>query len=1596
MIAKKFFNILGAFLLSLIGLILLIAVLINIPVVQNWLVKKITTRLAKELNTTVQIRHIDFNLALFNKMVLEGTLVKDHLKDTLLYAGKVNVRVTDWFFLQDTIVLKYIGLEDATVKMHRVDSVWNYKFLIDYFSGGSSGKKKSTINLDLKVVELDNINFSRKDEWRGENMVLHLRSMDLVAREINMAEKNIAINSINLAEPYFSIYNYPGRRPPRPPAIKEYNGLVFDTALKWNPDGWNMSIRSVTVSDGIFRTGSKSNRQPYYYFDGQNIAFSQINSTFNNISFKKDTLSANVLLSTRERSGFVIKSLSANLKMQPQGMEFASLDIQTNKSRLRNYFSLTYNEFNDMSDFIEKVKMEGVFKNSELESDDIAFFAPDVKSWKKRIFIAGNVKGTITNLSSKNLVVRAGNNTFLKGDLKIVGLPVIDKTFIDFKANEFRTTYADAVAFIPRLKKIDDPRIDRLQHLQFKGYFTGFMHDFVTYGTLQTTLGTVVVDANMRLSPKGATTYSGKIATAGFDIGRLLDNRQLGRIAFKGTLAGNGFNYKAMQANLDGNVQSIDFNNYRYSNIKVKGQVAKKLFNGDFVVNDTNLSAHLTGLVDLSKAEPRFDFTAVINKSNLKKLKLYKDDVDFNGNLLVNFTGSTIDEFEGLAKISNASVYKDGQRISFDSLSVESKRMGTSKSIEVLSNEMHALLVGEFSIKELPDAFQIFLNRYYPNYINPSRRKLTNENFSFVVTTKKIDDYLRLLNPDLKGFNFSSVSGRINLLENLFDLDAEVPEFSYKNISFFNVDLKGRGNLDTLALNGKVGDVFVNDSLHFPGTEITIQSSQDLSKVNITTSANQTLNAANISGQVYTMKNGVRILFNPSTFDINGKKWTIDKDGELILSKELVTTEGIRIYNEDQEIFINSVPSSIGNSTDLTLALKKINIGDFTPFFTKDYRLEGLLSGTVDLLDPFGDLHVDIKAEANQFRLDDDSLGTIRINSDYSRLTGKINASVISNNEHYNFDLNAVINVLDSAKENIDLGFNLRNTSIHLLGKYLSGIFTRLEGNATGNLRVVGPSRNLKYIGDLQLTDGGMMVNYTKCYYKIPSAHVILNDGSIDFGSFTIRDTLNNSAEITTGRLAHHAFKDLVFDFRLRSNQLLLLNTSASDNNQFYGSVIGKVNMSFTGPLEDMKMDIKGEPTDTSNIYLPIGSSRESGDAGFIVWKVYGREMQDQDLKFRESNLTVSLDVTANKFANIFVILDDLTGDIISATGTGNLKVQAGTREDMSMSGRFNIERGNYTFTFQSIKRNFRLREEAGSYISWNGDPTAATIDIEAEYEADNVRFSDLLNGSSLAAATSDENVKRYRGKVLVIATLTESLTKPDIAFRIELPQNSPIRSSQDVATIFSFIENDKNELNKQVSFLILFNTFGPYTGGGANSSGTGDLANKALEGIVVNSISGFLSSILTKEFSDILQNIFKDKSLKVNINASLYSGTNLIDNYNPNQVTLPDRTNFNLSIGKSFFNERLTFIVGGALDFGLTTQQNQPAGLPFLPDVTAEWRLTPDGKFRLTFFYRENYSYLGLGSGTGKQNRSGSSISFRKEFDRIGEMFKKKKRLNL
>jgi hypothetical protein len=351
------------------------------------------------------------------------------------------------------------------------------------------------------------------------------------------------------------------------------------------------------------------------------------------------------------------------------------------------------------------------------------------------------------------------------------------------------------------------------------------------------------------------------------------------------------------------------------------------------------------------------------------------------------------------------------------------------------------------------------------------------------------------------------------------------------------------------------------------------------------------------------------------------------------------------------------------------------------------------------------------------------------------------------------------------------------------------------------------------------------------------------------------------------------------------------------------------------------------------------------------------------------------------------VVIDPLTKDIIKANGRGNLHINVGTSKDLTITGRYEIDKGSYNFTFQSlIRKPFTFNEDADNYIQWTGDPYNADISVEAVYEAENVRFSDLgLSSDNGGLGSVNNNVKKYRGPVLVTAKLSDKLMKPTISFRLDLPANSPLKNDQDATTVMRTIQSDPSELNKQVSFLLVFDQFGPLS----TSNAVFD-AGTAITGIFVNSISGVVSGALSKRFSTAFQKIFKDPSIRINFNSIFYNGSNQLVEADPTRLAY-DRTNLNLSVGKSFMNERLTFIFGSALDFGITAQQAAAASFQFLPDITAEYKITPDGRFSLSLFYRDSYNYISVNNHT--ENRTGASLAYTRDFDNFNQLFRKKKK---
>jgi hypothetical protein len=1549
---------------------------------QNWLARQVTNKLSRDLQSRISIKRVD--IGFFNYLNLEGVLVEDQKQDTLLSAGLVQVRITDWFFFKDKADLKYIGLENAVIKLQRTDSVWNYAYLEKYFASTSTDappKKKAGISFNLKQVALRNVYVLQKDAWIGRDMTVKIGGMYMDAKDISITNKIIDIPAIALKDPFFALHDYTGNRPDSLKPKAKPKVVTTSDSLQWNAAGWVVRIGNINLENGRFKN-DKGNSEPYQHFDGSHIDFTAITGTIQNFRLGEDTILAKIDLSTKERSGLMVQSLKSNFRFHPKLMEFNQFYLKTNESVLEDYFAMKYADINSMNDFIHAVTMEAHFDRASISSDDLAFFAPVVKSWKRNIIVNGDARGTVDDLTGKNLTVQIGQNTYINGDVTMIGLPDINSTYINLKANDLRTTYNDAVQLIPAIRNITTPDLRSLSYLRFKGNYTGFLSDFVTYGTLQTNLGTLVTDLNMKLPAKGIPVYSGKVSTTGFQLGKFIRNPELGLVAFNGNVKGKGFKWdNNLDVTINGVIQRIQYNDYNYQNITAKGQLKNRMFNGDFLMKDPNADLHIVGLIDLRGKQPLFNANADIEYANLKVLQLSNDDLVLKGKFDVDFSGRSLSEFLGTARIYNAELLQNGSPLSFDSLVVSSQYINGVKTLRATSNELDATITGNFNLETLPDAFLLFLNRYYPSYIKPPSRTVKPQSFAFDIKTGVIENYIKLIDKRLSGFNNSTIVGSLDVANNLLTVQADVPQFSYSQYQFSDVIVKGDGNLQRLKVEGQVNNTIITDSLRLPQTTFSIEAKNDISDISIATTANQTINQANLSAQLHTFSNGFSLSLNPSSFVLNGKTWNIEQGGELDFRRNTVVNGLVVIRESNQEIRLSTQPSDIGNWNDLVVTMSNLNLGDITPIFVKSNRIEGLLSGDIHIEDPQNRFNVTTNLRTDQLRLDNDSIGQVQTSLHYNNQTGLLSGggNTLNPDQKLLFDL--ALDFKDSANTHRDrITIQPVNYPVKILERFIGNLFSDLQGNVTGKLDILGEGADRVYIGKATLRNASLKVDFTQVYYTIEDTEIELKEDGIYFGTIRLHDRFGNTA-ILEGHINHKGFSNMYFDIlaQVESRQMELLNTSYNDNQQFYGRAMGSGTFILVGEQNDMIMDIRANAseTDSSYITLPPSRTRESGQANFMVEKKYGREMTANELGGNLTNISYTVNLNANPLVNMEVVLDELTGDIIRGRGTGNLFISSGTNEPLSIRGRYEIEEGSYLFTFQSFfKKPFTLRPGGNNYIDWTGDPYGATIHFDAMYTAERVSFAPLAGDNGVFGG-ANKNYANIREDVNVVATLTGALFHPTFNFRLEFPQNSEAANDPTIAFGIQQIEKNENELNKQVTYLIVFNSFAPYE---AAQFTTGTALNE----FAYSTISGLFFGEVNKRLNQLLSKVLRNNDLTFNFTGSLYN-RNLIDQgakgFNINQ------SNLNLSVGVPLFSDRFILTFGSTFDIPITSDIEQ--NIQFLPDVTAQWLINKSGSVRATFFYRQNLDFIGTSTATGTglvTTRTGANISYRKEFDHFGK----------
>ncbi|MEQ8624585.1 MAG: translocation/assembly module TamB domain-containing protein [Vicingaceae bacterium] len=173
--------------------------LFQLPKVQTYAAKKVSSYYAKKLNTIITIEGLEIKF--FDQLDLKELYIEDRNGDTLAYLNNllIGLDIFDW---EGKFLTAKLDLVSPQLYFNRQadSSRYNYHFLIDYFGNESESSNSLEWKLELSELNLTNAAFHFHDYNRPDSSEnINYSHIDL--HDLNLASSNLVIkeNTLNVA-----------------------------------------------------------------------------------------------------------------------------------------------------------------------------------------------------------------------------------------------------------------------------------------------------------------------------------------------------------------------------------------------------------------------------------------------------------------------------------------------------------------------------------------------------------------------------------------------------------------------------------------------------------------------------------------------------------------------------------------------------------------------------------------------------------------------------------------------------------------------------------------------------------------------------------------------------------------------------------------------------------------------------------------------------------------------------------------------------------------------------------------------------------------------------------------------------------------------------------------------------------------------------------------------------------------------------------------------------------------------------------------------------------------------------------------------------
>lgn len=1446
--------------------------LLNIPYIQQGISSIAVRELSKVLKTEVKIGNID--LGLLNRIIIDDLEISDRQGEPLVNIARFSAKFDIQAILRGKIRINSIQLFGSNVNLYKndKDSDLNIKFITDLL-------KSKDDNKDQKVLDL-------------------------------------RINSILIRRSNFKL-----------------------------------DILSEKETEGKFNTS--------------HLSVKNISANISLKAFTEDSLNIHVKrFSLQEKSGLSLRKLSFKAIGNQKNLRIDEFELLLPHSQVR-IDSLVA----DFDNFLQIKKISDVNYHCSLSAkvvpSDISALVPALRHFGDTV----NVRSVLVNYGDRHHVddLRIYSNDRsvnleLGGNLRLANDTADTYFNLDIRRSEIRE---DGTKWIFRNingnENLPDI-VERIGTASLSGNIMGTKDRLENKLSVYTPLGNIQAQFLMNKdSLNDKRFYSGKFYSTNLNLGKLTRKENiLGKASFNIALNGLTYMDNKPEAHVKGEIKSLDVKGYTYRNILLNGRYKPGGFNGHISVMDDNLKLNIDGKFSTAEVIPVFKLSARLKDFRPDKLKLTKKNIntEYSLNLLADFKGKTFDDIEGNISIDSLDCVSEDEENNYflPYFRLSANKSDNGKTIRISSDFINGEINGNYSYKTISSSIVKVAHRYIPSFFNEDNKIIkqnTDNNFTLRFKIDNSDFIKKVMKLPVELNMPATLNGYIDDSKTKVYINANIPEIIYDNKKYESTTLlfenpqedlhchvrsnllMKKGAMVNISLNAKAyNDTLATNVYWGNNTNVTYSG-----KV----SANTIFSKNADNGKLHT-----EIELNPSQVVLNDTIWNVHKSN-ISIDKDSINISDFLFDHGRQYVKING---RIGKSEADSCV---INLQDVNLLYIMDMiqfnavKFEGNVSGKVLASNVLNKPLLDARLEVNNFSLNEALLGEADIKGGFDNENGRILLDADIRKADGVFT--GVKGYISPKEKGLDLNINAGGTDMAFLQHFIKDIFSDVEGKAYGHVRLFGPFKELDLEGRAK-AEVGMKVNVLNSFFRAKADSVIINSGEFIFNNVQLTDNEGNKGT-ANGYLRHKKLKDLSYMFQFDTNNMMVFSSDKeSPEFPFYGKIYasGKTNLrgdGATGLVVDG--NVRAE-NNTSFVYV-LGTASEAISNKFITFVDKTPKRRQENIKtdlyhyLNEQNTTeeeavpadirINLQIEPSPQADMKIIMDPASGDYIAAQGTGSLRINFFNKGNFQIFGNYNISEGIYKLSMQNIiRKDFVLRQ--GGSVSFNGDPKAANLNVQAVYTVPSASLNDLI-----ADATST------RGNIRVncIVNLSGLLTSPNLSFDIELPT-----VNEEDRQLVKSLTSTPEQMTTQIIYLLGVGKF--YTYDYAAQSGQSD----ATSSLAFSTLSGQLNNMLSQVID----------SQNWNLGTNLTTGQNGWTDVEAEAI-----------LSGRLLNNRL--IINGNFGYKENTLRNTN----FVGDFEAIWLLTKNGDFRLRGYNQTNDRYFTKSTLT----TQGIGLIYKKDFTRWDEL---------